>query len=41
MKKTITVKEETWKKLTLKKLDLKAKTIDEVIIYLLKKCRKE
>ena len=37
MDKTITVRGETWKKLTLKKLELKAKTIDEVINYCLKK----
>lgn len=37
MKKTITVREETWKNLTLKKLELKLKTIDEVIDYCLKK----
>lgn len=39
MEKTITVKEETWKKLTLKKLELKAKTIDEVINNLIKNQR--
>jgi predicted CopG family antitoxin len=37
MVKTITVKDETWEKLTIKKIKEKFKSLDELINYLLEK----
>jgi len=37
MVKTITVKDETWEKLTIKKIKEKYKSLDELINYLLEK----
>ncbi len=37
MVKTITVKDETWEKLTIKKIKEKFKSLDELINYILEK----